>query len=98
MLHMQNVERYKTTLRNVSPRFTTRSGIKLTMRLMRTSDAPQLVEFFHMLSPETRRRRFHIGVENVSEELVRQRSLELADVDNKAVSGAVVAVYKDAKG
>jgi RimJ/RimL family protein N-acetyltransferase len=98
MLHMQNVERYKTTLRNVSPRFTTRSGIKLTMRLMRTSDAPLLVEFFHLLSPETRRRRFHIGVENVSEELVRQRSLELADVDNKAVSGAVVAVYKDAKG
>jgi acetyltransferase len=98
MLHKQNVERYKTTLRNVSPRFTTRSGIKLTMRLMRTSDAPLLVEFFHLLSPETRRRRFHIGVENVSEELVQQRSLELANVDNKVVSGAVVAVYKDAKG
>lgn len=98
MLYKQNVDRYKTTLSNVSPRFTTRSGTKLTMRLMHPSDAPLLVEFFHMLSPETRRRRFHVGVENVSEELIRQRSVELTNVDNKTAAGAVVAVYKDAKG
>ncbi len=98
MLYKQNIERYKTTLKKVSPRFTTRSGIKLTLRLMRPSDAPLLIEFFHLLSPESRRRRFHIGVENVSDELIRQRSAELADVDNMTVTGAVVAVYKDAKG
>ena len=68
------------------------------MRLMRPSDAPLLVEMFHLLTPETRRRRFHIGVENVSDEVIHQRSLELADVDNKSVSGAVVAVYKDDTG
>ncbi len=98
MLYKQNVERYKTKLRNVSTRFTTRDGKKLTVRLLRPSDAPLLVEMFHLLTPETRRRRFHIGVENVSEEVVHQRSLELADVDNKAVSGAIVAVYKDGAG
>jgi GNAT superfamily N-acetyltransferase len=98
MLHKQNVERYKTKLRNVSPRFTTRDGKKLTLRLLHPSDTPLLVEMFHLLTPETRRRRFHIGVENISEEVVQQRATELADVDNKVVAGAVVAVYEDATG
>jgi acetyltransferase len=98
MLYKQNIERYKTTLRNVSPRYTTRNGTKLTMRLMRPSDAPLLIEFFRLLSPEARRRRFHTIVENVSEELIRQRACELADVDNKTLTGAVVAVYEDAQG
>jgi RimJ/RimL family protein N-acetyltransferase len=98
MLYKQNVERYKTTLRNVSPRFTTRKGIKLTMRLMRPSDASLLIDFYRRLSPETRRRRFHVIVENLSEEVVQQRSRELADVDNKTLSGAVIATYKDAQG
>ncbi|MFN8464374.1 MAG: GNAT family N-acetyltransferase [Caldilineaceae bacterium] len=98
MLYKQDVKRYQTKLRNVSPRYTTRDGRKLTLRLLHPSDAPLLVEMFHLLTPETRRRRFHIGVENVSEEVVHQRSVELADVDNKAVSGAIVAVYKDETG
>ena len=98
MLHKQNVERYKTKLKNVSPRYTTRDGRKLTMRLLHPGDAPLLVEMFHLLSPETRRRRFHIGVENVSEEVIYQRARELADVDNQLVSGALVAVYKDDTG
>ncbi len=98
MLYKQNVERYKTKLRNVSPRFTARNGKKLTIRFLHAGDAPLLVEMFHLLSPETRRRRFHTGVENVSDEVIRQRSAELADVDNKSVTGALVAVYKDDKG
>jgi RimJ/RimL family protein N-acetyltransferase len=98
MLHKQNIERYKTNLRKVSPRFTTRSGKTLSIRLLHPSDAPLLVEMFHHLMPETRRRRFHIGVENISDEVIHQRSLELADVDNKSVSGALVAVYKDNTG
>jgi len=98
MLHKQNVDRYKTKLKNVSPRYTTRDGKKLTLRLLHPSDAPLLVEMFHLLTPETRRRRFHIGVENVSDEVIHQRSLELADVDNKSVSGAIVAIYKDGTG
>ena len=98
MLYKQNVERYKTNLKNVGPRYTTRDGRKLTMRLLRPSDAPLLVEMFHLLTPETRRRRFHIGVENVRDEVIHQRALELADVDNKSVSGALVAIYKDDTG
>jgi RimJ/RimL family protein N-acetyltransferase len=98
MLYKQNAERYKTKLKNVSPRYTTRDGKKLTLRLLHPNDAPLLVEMFHLLTPETRRRRFHIGVENISDELIQQRSLELAAVDNKSVAGAIVAVYNDVKG
>jgi acetyltransferase len=95
MLRKQNPERYKTSLRKVSPRFTTRGGRKVKLRLMRPSDAPMLVEFFRHMSPETRRRRFHTGLENVSDELVMQRAAELADVDNTTLAGAVVALYDE---
>ncbi len=98
MLYKQNVERYKTTLRNVSPRFITRSGQKLKVRLMRPSDAALLIEFFYNLSPETRRRRFHTSVENVGEDLVNQRALEMTRVDNATLVGAVIAVYTDEAG
>ena len=98
ILHKQNPDRYKTSLRNVSPHFTTRSGRKLKLRLMRPSDAQMLIEFFHRMSPETRRRRFHTGTENVSDELMRQRAMEFASVDNRLQVGAVVAVYNDKEG
>jgi RimJ/RimL family protein N-acetyltransferase len=98
MLYKQDIERYKTTLRNVSPRYKTRSGVTLTMRLLRPGDGPLLVEFFRQLSPETRRRRFHVIVEKITEDLLQQRASELANVDNKTLTGAVVAVYKDEEG
>jgi len=98
ILHKQNPDRYKTSLRNVSPHFTTRSGRKLKLRLMRPSDAQMLIEFFHRMSPETRRRRFHTGTENVSDELILQRAMEFASVDNRLQVGAVVAVYNDKEG
>jgi RimJ/RimL family protein N-acetyltransferase len=98
LLYKQNPDRYKTSLRNVSPHFTTRSGRKIRLRLMRRSDADLLIEFFHRMSPETRRRRFHTGTENVSPDLVSQRAEEMASVDNKVQMGAVVAVYQEAEG
>jgi acetyltransferase len=98
MLHKQNTERYKTSLRRVSPRFTTRSGRKVKLRLMQLGDAPLLVEFFRRMSPETRRRRFHTGVENVSGEVITQGALELADVDNTLLAGAVIALVEDEGG
>lgn len=97
MLYKQNPERYKISLRNASPRFKTRDGRKVKLRLMRPSDAPLLIDFFHRMSPTTRRRRFHTGTENVSDELVQETADELAAVDNQQV-GAVVAVYEEADG
>jgi acetyltransferase len=98
MLYKQDPKRYNTSLRKVSTRFTTRSGCKVKLRLMRPDDAPLLVEFFRRMSPETRRRRFHTGLENVSDELVMQKAVELATVDNTTVAGAVVALYEEADG
>lgn len=98
ILYKQNPDRYKTSLRNASPNFTTRSGRKVKLRLMRPNDAKMLIEFFHHMSPETRRRRFHTGTENVSDELVLQRAMELASVDNKELMGAVIALYHAKEG
>jgi ribosomal protein S18 acetylase RimI-like enzyme len=98
MLYKQNIERYKTNLQNVSPRFTTHGGTKLKIRLMRPGDAPLLVEMFYKLSPETRRRRFHVNVEKLSDAYVEQGAKELAKVDNNTLAGAVIAVYEDAEG
>ena len=98
MLYKQNPERYKTSLRNVSPRFKTRDGRKVKLRLMRLSDVPMMIEFFHRMSPETRRRRFHTGLENISDEVLEQRAEELAAVDNATHSGAVVAIYEEGDG
>lgn len=97
-MHKQDTDRYNTSLRNVSPRFTTRDGRKVKLRLMRPDDIPLMIEFFHRMSPETRRRRFHAGSENVSDELIRERAEELAAVDNKTLMGAVVAVYEEEDG
>lgn len=97
-IHKQDTGRYNTSLRNVSPRFKTRDGRKVKLRLMKSSDVPLMIEFFHRMSPETRRRRFHTGTENVSDELIRQRAEELATVDNTALMGAVVAVYEEEDG
>lgn len=98
ILYKQDPERYKTSLRKVSPRLTTRDGRKVKLRLMRPSDAPLLVEFFRRMSPETRRRRFHTGLENVSGELVWQSAVELANVDNTRLVGAVVALHEEQDG
>lgn len=98
MLYKQDVRRYNTSLRNVSPTFATRSGVKLKVRLLRPSDTDLLIEMFRRLSPESRRRRFHINVENISDDYIEQRAAELAAVDNHVCSGAIVAVYEDAAG
>jgi len=98
MLFKQNVRRYKTELSHVRPWFKTRNGIVLKMRLLKQDDAAGLVEFFHHLSPESRRRRFHTNVEYASEEVVRQRSGQFANVDNHTEVGAVIAIHIDADG
>jgi RimJ/RimL family protein N-acetyltransferase len=97
MLMKQNLRRYKTEFRHARPWFKTRSGITLRVRLLRRDDVDRMIEMFDRLSPESRRRRFHTGVEHVSRELIRQHAVELANVDNQ-LQGAVIATYEDEDG
>lgn len=78
--------------RRMPATFTTRTGAVLTMRLMRPSDAALLTELFYRLSPESRWRRFHMVTDHLPPEEIKRRARELADVDNRTLAGAVVAL------
>lgn len=79
-------------------RFTTRDGRKLTLRLIHPSDAPLLKELFYRLSPESRWRRFHALTNGIPPERIAEQASAMADVDNRTLEGAVVAVAKEADG
>jgi acetyltransferase len=95
---MERRNRYQQDINRARPWFKTRDGHKLSSRLIQPADAPLLLDLFERLSSETRRRRFHIAVDHVSEELKRQTALELAHVDNRTQGGAVLALDKDEQG
>lgn len=97
MLIKQHPRRYKTDLRHARRWFKTRAGTTLRLRLLHRDDVGRMIELFDKLSPESRRRRFHTGVEHVSRDLVNQRAYELADVDNQQ-QGAVVTTCTDKQG
>ena len=94
----QDPERYEQTLDEVSPAFETRDGHVLYSRLIRASDAPCLLEFFERLSSETRRRRFHVDADHLSQARKQDVARELAGVDNLTSGGAVLAVDVMADG
>ncbi len=74
---------------------TTPDGIRLKFRLIRPDDHGLLYEFFHHLSPESRRRRFHADVERLDDETKHQAAIQLADVDNLTEGGAVLAFVEE---
>ena len=86
--------RFRTPLSRLRPGFKTRTGQRLHMRLLEPADSPLLLDLFHRLSPETRRRRFHGNVDHLSAEVLADAAVELANVDNKTGQGAVVAVQR----
>lgn len=94
----QAKRRYKANINRVRRRFKTRSGRVVTMRLLRPEDIDLLVEFFHRLSPESRRHRFHTNTEGLSEGVIYDGAQQLADVDNLTRGGAVVAFYAEEDG
>lgn len=89
---------YRTSIDRVRAQFRTRTGHRVHMRLLQPSDANLLLDFFHRLSPESRRRRFHADVERVDAATLQEASVRLADVDNATQGGAVVAVVDEAHG
>ncbi len=98
MFFKQDKRRYRGSIDKLRPAFTARSGQKLRMRLLHPQDAPLLLELFHRLSPETRRRRFHGNVDHLSPEMLEEAATDLANVDNLTARGAVVATLRNADG
>jgi RimJ/RimL family protein N-acetyltransferase len=94
----QDPDRYDQTLEELLPTFDTRDGYELCSRLIRPSDAPELLAFFERLSPEARRQRFHTDPGRLSTKVKRQISEELASVDNLSTGGAVLALDRDEAG
>jgi ribosomal protein S18 acetylase RimI-like enzyme len=75
--------------------FKTRNGEVLSLRLLKPTDALKLEDLFYRLSTESRRRRFHALADKVPPDEIRRRALEMADVDNRTMVGAVVAIAGD---
>jgi GNAT superfamily N-acetyltransferase len=73
--------------------FTTHTGELLACRYIEPADAEGLLELFEHLSTESRRRRFHINVDQIPPDLRLQNARQLAGVDNRTVGGAVLAVH-----
>jgi acetyltransferase len=91
-------ERYAGTCDDQNHTIVTRDGTELTCRLMQPSDAPLLVDLFHRLSPESKRRRFHYPIEIYDDDALLEAATRLADVDNRTQGGAVVALEQAADG
>lgn len=90
--------RYAGDFDEQDPEIVTRDGKRISCRLMQPTDAPLLVELFHRLSPESRRRRFHYPVDVIEDEKMLEVARRLADVDNRTLRGAVAAVEDEADG
>jgi RimJ/RimL family protein N-acetyltransferase len=75
--------------------FTTDKGIQIYTRLIDPKDAHLLIDLFNHLSPDTRRRRFNVGLANVEWERIQTTAQELAGVDNRTTGGAILAFNED---
>ncbi|MCB0048160.1 MAG: hypothetical protein KDE24_01250, partial [Caldilinea sp.] len=60
--------------------------------LIRPADAPLLEDLFYRLSPESRWRRFHALTDGIPPERIAEQAGTMANVDNRTLEGAVVAV------
>jgi acetyltransferase len=78
--------------------FTTEQGTLIQTRLIQPEDAPLLIDLFQHLSPQTRRRRFNVGLENIEPKMLEERARELAEVDNQTQSSAILAFATQAEG
>jgi acetyltransferase len=95
MLLMQDTARYRREIDTIEPTFTTRKGNAVCTRLIRPDDGERLIEFFLRLSPESRRRRWHVPVDEFDPETLRQAVKPLVAVDNLTNGGAVLGVVQE---
>jgi L-amino acid N-acyltransferase YncA len=95
---LELVARYKQRLEAIPSWFLSKDGYWLYARLIRSEDAPRLLEMFEHLSSQTRRRRFHTTVDYLDEEVKASHARSFASVDNIRTGGAVVAVDHQGAG
>jgi GNAT superfamily N-acetyltransferase len=77
--------------------FETRSGQKITLRLVTKDDVQLLLDLYYRLSPETRRLRFQLYTAKISEERVLQEARKLSDL-NPQLQVAIVGLVQEADG
>jgi GNAT superfamily N-acetyltransferase len=75
---------------NLVAEFVTEQGNHIRTRLIQPGDADLLIELFHHLSPDTKRRRFNIGLQNVEEKRIQEVAQLLTSVDNRTTGGAIL--------
>lgn len=95
MLLMQDKARYQREIATIDPAFTTRKGKSVRSRLIRTDDGDKLIEFFLRLSPESRRRRWHLPIDEFDPETLKERVKPLIAVDNLTNGGAVLGTVQE---
>lgn len=70
--------------------FTTSKGTAIHTRLIRPEDVDHLIDLFHHLSPDTRRRRFNVGLQNIDAQRILETARQLSAVDNVSDGGALL--------
>lgn len=65
------------------------AGHLLRVRPLRSEDAPQLVAIFENMSPESRFRRFHQTMDNVSPARVREEAMNIVQADSERNWGLI---------
>ena len=83
---------------SLATKFTTKTGTKIRTRLIRSDDADHLIDLFNHLGPDTKRRRFNVGLQNVDEARVRDTAEQLAAVDNCTDGGAILGFADTPEG
>ncbi len=64
----------------IPPSFTTPTGLQVTFRRLQPEDAPDIIDLFEHLSPESRYQRFQIPLEHPDPAWVEKTARDLADV------------------
>ncbi|HSH04996.1 MAG TPA: GNAT family N-acetyltransferase [Anaerolineae bacterium] len=95
MVIESNSGRYDDDIKTIEPEFVTEADNLVLMRLIRADDAPLLIDLVSQLSAESRQRRFHTDITDISGDVLMSWAKELASVDNETLGGAVVAEIRD---
>ena len=64
-----------------STTITSKQGRIVSVRHITAADASLLIDFFHAISSETRRLRFHLALPNYPDEILEREAARLSDLD-----------------
>ncbi len=76
-------------------RFITRDGRQVHIRRLLDKDAALLVDFFHHLSDETKKLRFHANPNNLPEERIWQEAEKLSHLDPDCQAALIAVIEED---